>query len=258
MLFNSYEFILAFLPISFLGYFWLARYGVEVAIAWLVAASLFFYGWWNPAYLVLIVASMVINFYVGRLLGRRGGAGRSGQRLVLAGGVALNLMVLAYFKYAGFFVDNLNLAAGTSLDLGDIVLPLAISFFTFQQIAYLVDAYQGITREYRFSHYALFVTFFPQLIAGPIVHHSEMLPQFMRAENLRPRARNLAIGSSIFAIGLFKKAVLADGIAVYATPVFDAAAAGDTLTFFEAWGGALAYTLQLYFDFSGYSDMAIG
>lgn len=258
MLFNSYEFLLAFLPITFLGYFWLARHGVEMAIAWLVVASLFFYGWWNPVYLVLIVASMVTNFFIGRVLGNGSGRRSMDRKVVLATGVALNLCVLAYFKYAGFLVDNLNLVTGGAIDVGDIVLPLAISFFTFQQIAYLVDAYQGITREYRFSHYALFVTFFPQLIAGPIVHHSEMLPQFMRAENLRPRLRNLAIGSSIFAIGLFKKTVLADGVAVYATPVFDDAAAGQTLTFFEAWGGALAYTLQLYFDFSGYSDMAIG
>lgn len=258
MLFNSYEFIFAFLPLSLLGYFWLTRYGVEPAIVWLVGASLFFYGWWNPAYLLLIVASMVVNFYFGRVLGRRSARVVRNRRWILATGVTANLSVLAYFKYAGFLAENINAVSGLGLDIGHVVLPLAISFFTFQQIAFLVDAYQGITKEYGFTHYALFVTFFPQLIAGPIVHHSEMLPQFMRAENLRPRIQNLAVGGTIFAIGLFKKAVLADGIAVYATPVFDAAAAGQELTFFEAWGGALAYTLQLYFDFSGYSDMAIG
>ena len=173
-------------------------------------------------------------------------------------GVIFNLGILAYFKYAGFIVDNINLASGSSFSLGDIALPLAISFFTFQQIAYLVDASKGITQEYSFSHYALFVTFFPQLIAGPIVHHKEMLPQFMQRKTLKPHLENIAVGLTIFFIGLFKKAVLADGVAQYASPVFDAAAGGATLTFFEAWGGALAYTMQLYFDFSGYSDMAIG
>jgi len=166
--------------------------------------------------------------------------------------------LLGYFKYANFLVDNLNVVLDAELHLAPIVLPLAISFFTFQQVAYLVDAYQGITHEYRFSHYALFVTFFPQLIAGPIVHHREMLPQFMDRAALSPRAANIAIGATIFAIGLVKKTILADGIAVYATPVFARAQAGEVLTFFEAWGGALAYTFQLYFDFSGYSDMAIG
>ena len=179
-------------------------------------------------------------------------------KLLLASGIAVNLGLLGYFKYANFFVDNLNALAGSSHTLEAIILPLAISFFTFQQITYLVDAWRGETREYRFLHYALFVTFFPQLIAGPIVHHREMLPQLARDTLYRLNAGHLAVGITIFALGLFKKVVLADGIAVYATPVFDAAEAGVTLTFFEAWGGALAYSLQLYFDFSGYSDMAIG
>ncbi len=166
--------------------------------------------------------------------------------------------MLGYFKYANFFVDNLNALVGSSLTLETIILPLAISFFTFQQITYLVDAYRGETREYHFLHYALFVTFFPQLIAGPIVHHREMLPQFARDTLYRLKAEHLAVGITIFTVGLFKKVVLADGIAIYATPVFEAAEAGVVLTLFEAWGGALAYSLQLYFDFSGYSDMAIG
>ena len=259
MLFNSYEFIFLFLPICFIVFFFVARRGREGAIAWLVLASLFFYGWWNPVYLVLILLSMIVNFMFGEMLS---GAFKRGQRhrkkVYLIIGVSCNLSVLAYFKYAGFIVDNLNLITGDDLSLGDIALPLAISFFTFQQIAYLVDASKGIAQEYRFSHYALFVTFFPQLIAGPIVHHKEMLPQFMRHETLRPQLENIAVGLTIFFIGLFKKAVLADGVAQYASPVFDAAGAGVTLTFFDAWGGALAYTMQLYFDFSGYSDMAIG
>ncbi|MGB5338552.1 MAG: MBOAT family protein [Gammaproteobacteria bacterium] len=202
---------------------------------------------------------MVINFGFGEYISRAYEQRRPARaKISLALGVMCNLGVLAYFKYAGFFFSNITALTGTSVDLGHIVLPLAISFFTFQQIAYLVDAYKGITQEYRFSHYALFVTFFPQLIAGPIVHHKEMLPQFMHRDTLSPKLENVSIGLSIFFIGLFKKAVLADGVAPYGSSVFDAAAAGETLSFFVAWGGALAYTMQLYFDFSGYSDMAIG
>lgn len=259
MLFNSYEFIFLFLPVAFLGFFTIVRSGREAAIAWLVLASLFFYGWWNPSYLILILLSMAVNFLAGRQLGKLHRLHRNrAAKLWLAAGVTLNLAVLGYFKYAGFFVESLNAVAGTSFHVGTIVLPLAISFFTFQQIAYLVDAYKGITQEYRFSHYALFVTFFPQLIAGPIVHHKEMLPQFMDRANLSPRLENISIGLTIFFIGLFKKAVLADGVAPYSTSVFEAAGSGEPMTFFVAWGGALAYTMQLYFDFSGYSDMAIG
>ena len=139
-----------------------------------------------------------------------------------------------------------------------IILPLGISFFTFTQIAFLVDTYQGKAREYNFIHYALFVTYFPHLIAGPVLHHKEMMPQFAHAETYRLRIEKIVVGSTIFFIGLFKKVVLADGVAPYANQAFDAATAGDPLQFFQAWGGALAYTMQLYFDFSGYSDMAIG
>jgi D-alanyl-lipoteichoic acid acyltransferase DltB (MBOAT superfamily) len=259
MLFNSYEFIFLFLPVTFLVYFIFARKGQELAIAWLVLASLFFYGWWNPSYLILIVTSMLTNFRIGEALARAHKNNSTRQaKLLLALGVTLNLAVLGYFKYAGFFVANVNTITGSNFQLPDIVLPLAISFFTFQQIAYLADAYSGITKEYRLSHYALFVTFFPQLIAGPIVHHKEMLPQFAHKANLKANISNISIGATIFFIGLFKKAVLADGVARYANPIFDSAAAGEQLTFFDAWGGALAYTMQLYFDFSGYSDMAIG
>ena len=247
MLFNSYEFILLFLPVTFLVFFAIARLGREAAIVWLVIASLFFYGWWNPSYLILILLSMVINFGFGKFIShayehQRATWARTGLTL----GVVCNLGVLAYFKYAGFFSHNINTLTGASVDFGYIVLPLAISFFTFQQIAYLVDAYKGITQEYRFFHYALFVTFFPQLIAGPIVHHKEMLPQFMCRNTLKPQLDNVSVGLSIFFIGLFKKAVLADGVAPYGTSVFDAAAAGETLSFFVAWGGALAYTCLLY------------
>ncbi|WP_068808220.1 MBOAT family O-acyltransferase [Thauera phenolivorans] len=259
MLFNSYEFLFLFLPLTLAVYFAVARRGQEPALAWLVIASLFFYGWWNPAYLPLLLLSMVVNFGFGSLLSQahRQKKPRAG-RIWLTIGIAFNLGLLGYYKYANFTVNSINAIVDTQFHLQTIVLPLAISFFTFQQIAYLVDALNGITKEYRFTHYALFVTFFPQLIAGPIVHHRDMLPQFMHGGALTPRVQNIAIGLSILALGLFKKTVLADGVAQYATPVFSAAAAGEPLSFFVAWGGALAYTFQLYFDFSGYSDMALG
>ena len=258
MLFNSYEFIFIFLPIVLLVFHLIGKQGHHrVAIAWLVGASLFFYGWWNPAYLSLILFSILFNYSIGISMSNTSGHKLS-SKVILTIGVATNLAVLGYYKYANFFVDNLNVLSDSNLILHKVILPLAISFFTFQQIAYLVDAYRGETREYSFLHYCLFVTFFPQLIAGPIVHHKEMLPQFAKDIVYKLRSKHLAIGMTIFALGLFKKVVLADGVSVYATPVFDAAEAGVILTFFEAWGGALAYTFQLYFDFSGYSDMAIG
>ena len=221
-------------------------------MTWLVLASLFFYGWWNPAYLLLIIGSMLFNYYTGVQLSYRQ------NRLFLGIAIALNLALLGYFKYANFFVENISDLAGLGWNIEHIVLPLAISFFTFQQIAYLVDAYRRETSEYNFLHYALFVSFFPQLISGPIVHHKEMLPQFIRETARFIEYRHLAIGISVFILGLFKKVVVADSLAPYSIEAFNAVAAGEMLTFFEAWKGALAYTFQLYFDFSGYSDMAIG
>lgn len=257
MLFNSYAFIFGFLPLCVAVFFILGRlrfYGA--ALTWLVLASLFFYGWWDPKYLALIGGSILFNFIFGRLIALRAGQKRAQFLMIL--GVLGNLGALGYFKYAHFIVQSVNDIAATDFTLGVIILPLAISFFTFQQITFLVDAYRGETREYNFLHYCLFVTFFPQLIAGPIVHHKDMLPQFERLETFHPKLENLVVGGTIFIIGLFKKAVLADGIAVYATPVFVGADAGVAPDFFLAWFGALAYAFQLYFDFSGYSDMAIG
>lgn len=272
MLFNSFEFILAFLPITFFVYFWLN--GIKMVIAgktWLVLSSLFFYSWWNVAYLPLILTSMLVNYAIGTSLGSGGegsrkaalasmvggslvGGGVVSKKVVLTAGIIFNLGLLGYFKYADFFVVNLN-DLGADFTLPNVVLPLAISFFTFQQIAYLVDSYRDETREYDFLNYALFVTFFPQLIAGPIVHHKEMMPQFASRWNLVKRYRNIALGLFIFSMGLFKKVVLADTFAQWATPGFDVA---HTLNFFEAWATSLSYTFQLYFDFSGYTDMAIG
>ena len=257
MLFNSYAFLFGFLPAVLLLYFLVGRRSATAALALLAAASLFFYGWWNPRYLLLLCGSVLFNYLVGRRLARSPERAR-GDRAALALGVAGNLALLASFKYAGFFAVNANAIAGLALPIPQIVLPLGISFFTFTQIAYLVDAYRKEVREYRFVNYGLFVTFFPHLLAGPVLHHAEVMPQFARAETFRFSPENFAVGLTIFAIGLFKKVVLADGIAEFATPVFDAAGKGATLTFLAAWGGALSYTFQLYFDFSGYSDMAIG
>ncbi len=253
MLFNSYIFIFVFLPIVLLGFHLIGKAGQHrIAISWLVGASLFFYGWWNPAYLGLMLSSIIFNYAVGISLGSKP------SKLILIFGIITNLSLIGYYKYANFFIDSLNVVADTNITLNQVILPLAISFFTFQQITYLVDAYRGMTKEYNFLHYCLFVTFFPQLIAGPIVHHKEMLPQFRNDFLYKIKASHLSIGITIFALGLFKKVVFADNIAIYATPVFDAAENGVVLTFVEAWAAGLAYTFQLYFDFSGYSDMAIG
>jgi len=243
-----------FIVISGCGYHYLS-------IGWLVGASLFFYGWWNPVYIPLIISSILFNFLIGIVLGNHQPA--KWKKPALAFGISVNLFLLGYFKYANFFVDNLNLIPGADFHLEKIILPLAISFFTFQQIAYLVDAYYGRTDEYNILRYSLFVSFFPQLIAGPIVHHKEMLPQFSPKTNDSPAIpekiiKNMAIGLTIFTLGLFKKVVLADGFANYVGPVFGAADGGSVISFVEAWTGTISYTFQLYFDFSGYSDMAIG
>ncbi|AFY57995.1 putative membrane protein involved in D-alanine export [Rivularia sp. PCC 7116] len=258
MLFNSLEFIFLFLPIALLIFFQIGKFGsYRFAIVFLVAASLAFYGWWNPPYLLLLVFSLIFNFFIGSALSDKIKINFS-NKLLLTLGIIVNLGLIGYFKYANFFVSSINSFTGTNFNIETIILPLAISFFTFQQIAYLVDAYKGETKEYNFLDYCLFVTFFPQLIAGPIVHHKEVMPQFADKSTYRFNPENMAVGITIFSLGLFKKVVFADNIAVYATPIFKAASEGVAPTLFEAWIAALAYTLQLYFDFSGYSDMAIG
>ncbi|HXU93897.1 MAG TPA: MBOAT family protein [Gallionella sp.] len=259
MLFNSYAFIFAYLPVVLIGFFWLARLSHAFAAGWLALASLLFYGYWNPAYIGLLLGSIVCNYAFGLWIAKAGVRReevRKKRLLVVA--IASNLALLAYYKYANFFVGSINDVAGTSWSLGEIMLPLGISFFTFTQIAFLVDTYRGEVKEYNFVHYTLFVTYFPHLIAGPVLHHKEMMPQFAHASTYRFSYENMAVGGTIFIIGLFKKVVVADGIAFYVPTVFDAPASGIQLTFVEAWGGALCYGLQLYFDFSGYSDMAIG
>ena len=260
MLFNSAVFIFAFLPVTLVGFFLFGGRGLRrTATAWLVLASLFFYGWWNPAHLGLILFSILFNFTIGIVLSRESASSSPTWtgKVFLAVGVSANLLLLVAFKYAKFFAGVGERIINVGWDVPDLVLPLAISFFTFQQIAYLVDAYRGLTREYNFLDYCLFVMFFPQLIAGPIVHHGEMLPQFS-ATDQRFHSEDFAVGVTIFFVGLFKKIVIADSVALFATPVFGAVGHGADPGMVEAWGAALAYTMQIYFDFSGYSDMAIG
>jgi D-alanyl-lipoteichoic acid acyltransferase DltB (MBOAT superfamily) len=259
MLFNSYEFIFLFLPITLLIFFQIGSRGYrQLAITWLIAASLVFYGWWNVSYVGLLLASVGFNYFIGIHLSRRFTTKYIQPKQLLALGVFFNLGLLGYFKYTDFLISTTNDLIGTSFNLHNIILPLAISFFTFNQIAYLVDAYRGESQEYNFLTYCLFITFFPHLMAGPIVHHKEIIPQFHKESTYHFNSQDVAVGLTIFFLGLFKKVVLADSIAVYASPVFEAAAKGVPVTFLEAWGAAIAYSLQLYFDFSGYSDMAIG
>lgn len=259
MLFNSYAFLFLFLPVTFLGFFQIGRYSRPLAALWLFAASLFFYGWWNPAYVGLLLASIFFNYAVGTALSREHTLDHFRRKKWILGlGVAANLGLLGYYKYANFFIANTDTVLNLSLQIEPIILPLGISFFTFTQIAFLVDAYRGEVKESNFIHYGLFVSYFPHLIAGPVLHHKEMMPQFALPATYRVHWENLSVGLTIFSIGLFKKVVLADGVAPIASHVFAIAANGGTLTFMEAWVGALAYTFQLYFDFSGYSDMAIG
>jgi D-alanyl-lipoteichoic acid acyltransferase DltB (MBOAT superfamily) len=253
VLFSSYIFIFAFLPFTFFLYFALNQQGkVQSAKYFLVMASLFFYAWWNPLYLPLILGSMFFNYRIGSTFHKKSFFSKKAR---LSFGVLANLALLGYFKYSDFLIENFNLLSGSELGLLHLALPLAISFFTFQQIAYLVDSYRGETGEYDFLNYAIFVTFFPQLIAGPIVHHKEMMPQFADKKTQTIHYPNIALGMFIFAIGLFKKIVIADTFAIWATEGFDHT---QSLHFFEAWATSLSYTFQLYFDFSGYSDMAIG
>lgn len=257
VLFNSFEFIFFFLPITLFVFFQIGKRNYRRAAAlWLVFCSLFFYGWWNPAYLSLILFSTLFNYTFGVMLGRP--ASQHVRKILLAMGVTVDLGILFYFKYAHFFVEQVNSVFATQYPFEKLILPLGISFFTFQKIAYLVDAYRREVGEYNFLHYCLFVTFFPQLLAGPIVHHKEIMPQFSKDAVYKFNYEHLSLGVTLFTLGLFKKVMFADAVAVYATPVFHAAQGKVAITFFEAWGGALAYTLQLYFDFSGYSDMAIG
>lgn len=255
MLFNSIEFLFLFLPVCLAVFHSLRLYKPPAVVAWLVFCSLFFYAWWEPRYLILLLSSAAVNFLLGRTLGQ---ATASSTRNTLLGiGLLWNLGLLGYYKYAAFLVSNVTAVFGVQLSEPNIILPLAISFFTFQQIAYLSDIHSGEPSEQSAMRYLLFVTFFPQLIAGPIVHHKEMLPQFARIQS-RFSIDLVAPGITLIVLGLAKKVLLADSLAIFANPGFDLVSTGTALSASEAWLSISAYTLQIYFDFSGYCDIAIG
>ncbi|HMR30628.1 MAG TPA: MBOAT family O-acyltransferase [Geminicoccaceae bacterium] len=257
MVFSSQPFILVFLPLTLLAVLLARRLGGRLAVAvTLSLASFVFYGWWDWRFLGLLWASILFNHAWGRLLLRP--YPERLRRWLLGIGVAVNLGVLCFFKYTNFFLENLDLLTGHDFSALHIILPLGVSFITFQKIAFLVDTWRDRPEPYRLADFALFVSFFPQLIAGPIVHHKEIIPQFQHPDFGVLRLAGLNLGLAVFAIGLAKKVMIADSIARWADPLFAVAAAGEPLSSFEAWGAALAYGLQLYFDFSGYADMAIG
>ena len=254
MLFNSYIFILFFFPIVLIGYYLTGRFGkLRMGNIFLIGMSLWFYGYYNPKYLFIICGSIIFNYIFSKLiLARRNG--KSGKWLTAAG-VIVNVAIIFYFKYYDFFIENINAVFKTTFELYNIALPLGISFFTFQQISYIVDSYHGETEGYSFDEYALFVCYFPQLIAGPIVLHNELIPQFRDASKRSFNAENFGHGMYIFALGLFKKVLLADTLSKAVTWGFNDIA---SLTAAEAWIVSFSYTFQLFFDFSGYCDMAIG
>ncbi len=254
MLFNSYLFILGYLPVVFGTYLAVSRRDHLYGVIWLFLASLFFYGWWDLRYLLLLIPSIGFNYLVGRGLSRLDPTATH-RRALLAFGVSCNLLLLAFFKYTDFLLGTVSALGGVQLPPLHVVLPLGISFFTFTQIAFLVDAYRFKARELSLARYGLFVSYFPHLIAGPVLHHAEMMPQFADPRTSRFSIENVAVGLTIFFIGLFKKVILADGASVYVGPLFDVPGSPDLVA---SWFGVLAYTVQIYFDFSGYSDMAIG
>ena len=252
MLFSSYEFLFCFLPITIIGYYLILNAKkVNMARVWLVIASLFFYGWFNIKYLPIIIISILINFVIGKCIKKED----KYKKIYFIIGSIFNVGLLCYFKYYDFFVENVNILFKTNWTLKHLLLPLGISFFSFQQLSYLIDVYKGETKDYSLLNFSLFVTFFPQLIAGPIVLHSEIMPQFDDKEKQKLNWDNIASGIFMFSMGFFKKLVIADSFAIWATNGFDSI---SSLTFYQAWFISLSYTIQIYFDFSGYSDMAVG
>lgn len=252
MLFNSYFFLLLFLPVVFFIFHGLVSFGrVNIVLVWLTAASFFFYSYWNPPFVLLLSFSVTANFFLARLMSTK----ISCARIILILGVVMNLSLIAYFKYANFIIGSFSSIINRSWINRDIFLPLGISFFTFQQIAFLVEIYRKEITEPKFLHYALFVSFFPQLIAGPIVRYTEIVPSFLDPGFLKKNYGNMVIGIFLFSIGLAKKVIIADTLSPWVSGVFDGK---SELSCLAAWSGVFAYTFQIYFDFSGYSDMAMG
>ncbi len=259
MLFNSYSFIFAFLPLTLIGFFTIGSIRRTWALGWIICVSLFFYAWWRPLNVVIIAPSIVVNFALARVLQRLSEDEKRSRisRFVLVLGLAFNVAFLGYFKYIDFGRTTVNDIFGTNLVLTHVILPLGISFITFQKIAFLIDVHANRVKSFTLQDYCLFVLFFPQLIAGPIVHYREMMPQFHSA-SCRPDKENLAVGLTLFSFGLFKKVVLADYVATLVSPIYNQAAAGGQVSLLLSWAAAIGFTLQIYFDFSGYTDMALG
>ncbi|MET0240102.1 MAG: MBOAT family protein [Sphingobium sp.] len=255
MLFTSGLFLFVYLPITVTIFFLIARSaGTRAASGWLAAMSLLFYGYWAPVFLALLLGSILFNFFAGLTIVRSLGTPRA--KAVLTFAIIVDLLALAFFKYYNFFTDNVR-EIGIPLPILDVVLPIGISFFTFTQIAYLIDVYKGKVKDAHLVHYTLFVTYFPHLIAGPILHHAEMMPQFEDKKTYSINLTNFSIGAFFLLAGLAKKVLVADNISPIADRAFQAAAVGQ-VGFLHAWEGAIAYAMQIYFDFSGYSDMAVG
>ena len=259
MLFNSYEFLFAFLPATLLGFYLLGAVSRTLAVRWLILASLVFYGYWRPLNVLIIAPSIATNFALATVLLRlrEDEGSRFASKATLILGVSLNVIFLGVFKYTDFISGSINDVFGSNLVMRHIILPLGISFITFQKIAFLIDVQAGRVRSFTFQDYCTFVLFFPQLIAGPIVHYREMMPQF-HASSCRFDQENVAVGLTLLLFGLFKKVVFADSIAQYVTPIYNHAAVGGGTSFLLAWMAAIGFTLQIYFDFSGYTDMALG
>jgi alginate O-acetyltransferase complex protein AlgI len=259
MLFNSYQFIFGFVPLTLTGFYVLGLISRGWALRWLILTSLCFYGWWRPLNILIIAPSILVNFALARLLQRLGDADERARArtAVLVLGIAFNVCFLGFFKYVDFLYGAINDAFGTELVLLHVILPLGISFITFQKIAFLVDIHGGRVKAFSFQDYCLFVLFFPQLIAGPIVHYREMMPQFAGAP-VRSDGEDIAVGLTLFAFGLFKKVVLADNIAPVVSPIYEHANSMGGTSLLPAWIAAIGFTLQIYSDFSGYSDMALG
>lgn len=259
MLFNSYLFLLLFFPITLLGYY-LARKNSIRSTAWLIVASIVFYSIGDAHSLPILLTSITANYFLGKNIL----ATEKFKYLKLMIGISINLVFIGYFKYMNFFIENINTAGSyfgytTQLEIKEILLPIGISFFTFTQIAFLIDCYNSKLKSISFIEYLLLVTYFPHLIAGPILHHKEIIPQLNIVKNQSFNIRNIEIGFFIFTVGLIKKILLADTLSQYADSIFNMLGTPDFQpSFFLSWFGAICYTLQLYFDFSGYSDMAIG
>ncbi len=259
MLFNSFEFLFLFLPVALFGFYLLGSRSRTSAIRWLIFASLVFYAWWRPVNVLIIAPSIVVNFVLARILLRintRVGSRRTSAAVLLVG-ISFNIVFLGVFKYTDFILGTINDVFGTNFVLLHIILPLGISFITFQKIAFLIDVQAGRVKSFTFQEYCTFVLFFPQLVAGPIVHYREMMPQF-HAALCRFDKDHCAIGLTLLVFGLFKKVVLADHVALFVTPIYNEAAAGARVSFISAWMAAIGFTLEIYFDFSGYTDMALG